>query len=145
MIFWFFFLEFELINKIRNIETIAWTTIIFGILLYISDKFSIENDTLIYAPLNLKIVPTAEYQKVLDEIYDKQVGIPSIHDFHNQVNKTHYINRKYTTEYLKKKGDYQISRPFQRKPTNKPVIVHGTRPKTIPDSKTSTILLVVYF
>ena len=59
-----------------------------------NDKFNIENDTLIYATLNLKIIPTAEYQKVLDEIYDKQVGIPSIHDFHNQVNKTHYINNK---------------------------------------------------
>ena len=27
------------IDKIRNLETIAWTTIIFGILLFISDKF----------------------------------------------------------------------------------------------------------
>ena len=26
----------------RNIETIAWTTIIFGILLYLSDKFKLE-------------------------------------------------------------------------------------------------------
>ena len=87
-----------------------------------NDKFSVENDTLIHTPLNLKIVPTTEYDKILDEVYDKQVGIPSIHDFHNQVNKTYFINRKHTTEYLKKKGDYQISRPFQRKPTNKPVI-----------------------
>ena len=30
------------INKIRNLENIAWTTIIFGILLYISDKFKSE-------------------------------------------------------------------------------------------------------
>ena len=39
MIVGFFLVEFDLISKIRNIETIAWTTLIFGILLYISDKF----------------------------------------------------------------------------------------------------------
>ena len=33
-------LETNYIEKIRNIETIAWTTIIFGILLFISDKFT---------------------------------------------------------------------------------------------------------
>ena len=38
-----------------------------------NDKFTVENDTLIYTPLNLKIVPTTEYEKVLDEVYDKQV------------------------------------------------------------------------
>ena len=32
----------KLAEKIRNIEIIAWTTLIFGILLYISDKFKIE-------------------------------------------------------------------------------------------------------
>jgi len=30
------------IEKIRNIELIAWTTIIFGVLLYISDNFKLE-------------------------------------------------------------------------------------------------------
>ena len=34
--------ETNLVEKIRNIETIAWTTLIFGILLFISDKFKIE-------------------------------------------------------------------------------------------------------
>ncbi len=34
--------ETNLIEKIRNIETIAWTTLIFGILLFISDRFKIE-------------------------------------------------------------------------------------------------------
>ena len=32
------------INKIRNIETIAWTTLVFGILLFISDKFKDEKN-----------------------------------------------------------------------------------------------------
>ncbi len=35
-------LETNFIEKIRNVETIAWTTLIFGILLFVSDKFKIE-------------------------------------------------------------------------------------------------------
>ena len=31
-----------LINYLRNIEVIAWTTLLFGILLFFSDKFKIE-------------------------------------------------------------------------------------------------------
>lgn len=34
--------EFNLINHLRNLQVIGWTTIIFGVLLYISDKFDIE-------------------------------------------------------------------------------------------------------
>ena len=34
--------ETNFIEKIRNIETIAWTTLIFGLVLFISDKFKIE-------------------------------------------------------------------------------------------------------
>ena len=44
MIVGFFLVEFNVINKIRNIETIAWTTFIFGILLYISDRFKVEKN-----------------------------------------------------------------------------------------------------
>ena len=51
MIVGFFLIEFDIISKFRNIEIIAWTTLIFGILLYISDKFKNEkniNDSLNY-------------------------------------------------------------------------------------------------
>ena len=44
MIVGFFLVELNLISKIRNIETIAWTTFIFGILLYISDKFQVKKN-----------------------------------------------------------------------------------------------------
>jgi len=44
MIVGFFIVEFDVINKIRNVETIAWTTLVFGILLYISDKFKVEKN-----------------------------------------------------------------------------------------------------
>tara|TARA_B100001057_G_scaffold246341_1_gene246639 strand:+ start:781 stop:1539 length:759 start_codon:yes stop_codon:yes gene_type:complete len=36
--------ETNIIEKIRNIEVIAWATILFAILLYISDKFKLEKN-----------------------------------------------------------------------------------------------------
>ena len=39
MLIGFFLIKFDLINNLRNIEVVGWTTIIFGIILYVSDKF----------------------------------------------------------------------------------------------------------
>ena len=36
--------ETNLINKLRNLTVIGWTTIIFGILLYIGDRFNLEKN-----------------------------------------------------------------------------------------------------
>ncbi len=44
MIVGFFLIETNYIEKVRNIETIAWTTIIFGLLLYLSDKFKLKKN-----------------------------------------------------------------------------------------------------
>ena len=44
MVIGFFLVETGLIEKIRNIKIIAFTTIIFGILLFISDKFKLEKN-----------------------------------------------------------------------------------------------------
>ena len=44
--------ETNFIEKLRNIETIAWTTLVFGILLFISDKFKINKN--IKKDFNLK-------------------------------------------------------------------------------------------
>jgi len=44
MVIGFFLVETNYIEKIRNIETIAWTTVIFGILLYISDQSELEKN-----------------------------------------------------------------------------------------------------
>ena len=48
MLVGFLLIKFSLIDQLRNIEVIGWTTIIFGIFLYISDKCNlnkkIEND-----------------------------------------------------------------------------------------------------
>ena len=54
MLVGFLMIKFNYIDKIRNIETIAWTTIIFGILLFISDKFKLEKN--IKENLNYKSV-----------------------------------------------------------------------------------------
>jgi undecaprenyl-diphosphatase len=40
--FGFLLVQINLIEKIRNIEVIGWTTLIFGILLYISDRYKLE-------------------------------------------------------------------------------------------------------
>ena len=44
MIVGFYLAQSGFINHFRNLEIIAWSTIIFGILLYISDKFEIEKN-----------------------------------------------------------------------------------------------------
>ena len=38
----YFLVHFNLIDYIRNIKIIAWTTLLFGILLYIGDKFKLN-------------------------------------------------------------------------------------------------------
>ena len=54
MIVGYFLVETNIIEKIRNMKTIAWTTLIFGILLYISDKFKLKKN--IENNLNLRSV-----------------------------------------------------------------------------------------
>jgi undecaprenyl-diphosphatase len=44
MLIGFFLVQTNLIEKVRNIETIGWTTLIFGVLLYISDKYKLEKN-----------------------------------------------------------------------------------------------------
>ena len=40
----FFLVETNLISKFRNIEVIGWMTLIFGIILYLSDRFRLNNE-----------------------------------------------------------------------------------------------------
>ena len=54
MIVGYLVVESNFIEKIRNIEVIAWTTILFGILLYISDKFELNKN--IEKNLNFKSI-----------------------------------------------------------------------------------------
>tara|TARA_Y100001970_G_scaffold55875_1_gene70781 strand:- start:1891 stop:2658 length:768 start_codon:yes stop_codon:yes gene_type:complete len=38
----FFLIKYEMISNLRTIEMIGWTTILFGLLLYVSDKFQLK-------------------------------------------------------------------------------------------------------
>ena len=42
MFFGFFLVQTNFIEKLRNIEVIGWTTLIFGILLYVSDRYKLK-------------------------------------------------------------------------------------------------------
>ena len=42
MLIGFFLVKTNLIDKMRNVEVIAWTTLIFGALLYYSDQFKLD-------------------------------------------------------------------------------------------------------
>ena len=44
MIIGFLLVKTDLINEIRNLKVIGWTTLIFGILLYISDRFKFDKN-----------------------------------------------------------------------------------------------------
>ena len=44
MVAGYLLVKFNLIDQIRNIKVIGWTTLVFGILLYISDKFDIQKE-----------------------------------------------------------------------------------------------------
>ncbi len=44
MVLGFFLLQNNYIEKFRNIEVIGWSTLIFGIMLYISDKFDLKKN-----------------------------------------------------------------------------------------------------
>ena len=59
----FFLVESDVINKFRNIETIAWMTLIFGILLYISDKFKADKN--IHDNFNYKSVILIGFMQIL--------------------------------------------------------------------------------
>ena len=50
----YIFYSTNLIDQFRNLKVVAWTTLIFGILLYVSDKFELKNK--ISSELNIKSI-----------------------------------------------------------------------------------------
>ena len=44
MVFGFILIQTNFIERLRNIEVVGWTTLVFGILLYISDRFKLERN-----------------------------------------------------------------------------------------------------
>ena len=39
MIAGFLLVKFDIVNQLRNLKVIGWTTLFFGIILYFSDRF----------------------------------------------------------------------------------------------------------
>ena len=52
MIVGYLLVKFNIIHQIRNIKVIGWTTLIFGILLYLSDKSSLRKKSVQILLLN---------------------------------------------------------------------------------------------
>ncbi len=50
----YIFYSTNLIDQFRNLKVVAWTTLIFGVLLYFSDKFELKNKT--SSELNIKSI-----------------------------------------------------------------------------------------
>ena len=66
MIVGFFLIKFDIISRIRNIETIAWMTLLFGILLFISDKLKAERN--VYNHFDYKSVLLIGFMQILSLI-----------------------------------------------------------------------------
>lgn len=83
-----------------------------------------ENDYLVYKPLDLVVVPQAEKEDLLTELYKNDVnmlgkGVTNVYKYI----KTRYINikRKDVEEFLMKQKDYQLTKNI-KKVVNKPII-----------------------
>ena len=66
MIAGYILIKFNLIDQIRNIKVIGWTTLIFGILLYLSDRFDVQKE--INSNFNLKSALFVGFIQVLSLI-----------------------------------------------------------------------------
>ena len=55
----FFLIKYEIVSNLRTFEIMGWTTIVFGLLLYISDKFEINQN--IENNFSIKNVITVSY------------------------------------------------------------------------------------
>ena len=56
MMIGFLLVHTNIIDKIRNIEIIGWTTLVFGALLYISDKYKLEKKLIQILITNLQLL-----------------------------------------------------------------------------------------
>ena len=69
MIVGFFLVKTSIIEQIRDIRIIAWTTIIFGLLLFISDRF--KSDKNIEKNFNLKSAVIIGFFQILSNTWRK--------------------------------------------------------------------------
>jgi transposase InsO family protein len=89
------------------------------------DEWEIKDGYLIYFPKQLKVIPSNEIQDLLKSAYDDiklslGKGLRKFYD----VIKTKYlgITSNDTQDFLKKQGDYQITRPIKVKKNDQPIL-----------------------
>ena len=85
----------------------------------------------IYGPprIRLYVIPPNMRQQAMQQLYDnnrKELGV-GINQFYYQVCMNYLgIRRKETTEFLKKQGDYQVTRPFRNGVNHSIIAKHQT-------------------
>jgi hypothetical protein len=88
------------------------------------NDFKIDNDKLVYTPLNLIVVPDDDKNQVLLKIYkDLTQGVgEGISNFYNGIREKYLnIRRKDVTNFFKSQKVYQITRPQNHK-IDKPIL-----------------------
>ena len=88
------------------------------------DEWEINDGYLVYRPKQLKVIPSNEIPDLLETAYDDiklslGKGLRKFYD----VIKTKYLGITFndTEEFLKKQGDYQITRPLKVKKNDQPI------------------------
>ena len=85
--------------------------------------FVVENNKIIYKPLNLEVIPNDKKEETLKRFYDefKAIGSGKV-SFYKKIT-SHYINinREYCSEFLSKQPIYQMNTE-QKHITNKPIL-----------------------
>ena len=85
--------------------------------------FVIENDKIIYKPLNLEVVPNNKKDEILNEFYDGLKAIGSgKYNFYKKISSNYLnITRDYTNEFISKQSIYQMNTTTKHI-INKPII-----------------------
>ena len=88
--------------------------------------FVIENDKIIYKPLNLEVVPNNKKDEILNEFYDGLKAIGSgKYNFYKKISSNYLnITRDYTNEFISKQSIYQMNTTTKHI-INKPIIVEN--------------------
>ena len=89
MLIGFLMVEFNYIDKIRNIEIIAWTTLIFAILLYFADKFKVNKK--LNAKLDLKTINIESIDDIKNYPF---VEITNLLSFYEESSITNYLKNQ---------------------------------------------------
>ena len=110
-------------GQISNVDWVDYKKAVFR-RRFTPKKWEVRNDTLVYKPKDLEVVPTADISNTLLTLYqDPQIGIGmAIRSLYNKViDKYLGIKRRVVEEFIKGQTPYQLTKQ-PTKVTNKPII-----------------------